>query len=55
MRLFGVFLTPVFFFVIQWLIDLGWGGATVENGDREGHPPVMVDGQERDRDPPDAE
>jgi multidrug efflux pump len=46
--LFGIFLTPVFFFVIQWLIDQGGWEVGVANGDSEEHPAVMVDGQERD-------
>jgi multidrug efflux pump len=46
--LFGIFLTPVFFFVIQWLIDLGWGGSSAANGDSEERHLATVDGQERD-------
>src|SRR5204862_2960580 len=30
--LFGIFLTPVFFFVIQWLTDWWYGSAPKENG-----------------------
>jgi hypothetical protein len=43
--LFGIFLTPMFFFVIQWLIDLGWRGAVVANGDSEGNSLARRDGQ----------
>src|SRR5207253_7205533 len=38
--LFGIFLTPVFFFVIQWLIDQGWWGVIVGNGQTEEQPAV---------------
>jgi multidrug efflux pump len=45
--LFGIFLTPVFFFVIQWLIDQGWWAAITGNGDSEPQVSVaMADGQE---------
>jgi multidrug efflux pump len=46
--LFGIFLTPVFFFVIQWLIDLGWGGTGEANGDSAGPSLATTNGQDDD-------
>jgi len=31
--LFGIFLTPVFFYVIQWIIDLRTGATSGNRGD----------------------
>jgi hypothetical protein len=42
--LFGIFLTPVFFFVIQWVKDRrGYG--LPENGDNGVSGPVRPDGE----------
>src|SRR5262249_54432432 len=38
--LFGIFLTPVFFFVIQWLVDRR---VELEDGEDEPYPPPSED------------
>ncbi|MBX6312414.1 MAG: efflux RND transporter permease subunit [Isosphaeraceae bacterium] len=48
--LFGIFLTPVFFFVIQWLSDLGAARRAAEEAEEEG-PPVPPSGDGRPHGP----